>query len=67
LYSGFKMSEGLIGETLVNIGFMSEKSVNIVLLRQEYGDNRLFGQIATSLNLLSDEKLSELLKKYSYF
>jgi len=56
------VSDALIGETLVNRGFMSEKSVNIVLLRQEFGDNRLFGQIATSLNLLSDDNLSEYLK-----
>ena len=51
-----------IGERLINRGFMSESSVNVVLLRQEFGDSRLFGEIATSLNLLSKSDLSEFLK-----
>lgn len=55
-------SEKKIGQRLVTKGYMSEKSVKVVLMRQEYGDSRLFGQIATSLNLLSTENLSECLK-----
>ncbi len=54
--------ESRIGENLVNKGLMSESSVNVVLLRQEFGDSRLFGQIATSLNFLSKTDLSEYLK-----
>ena len=55
-------TENKIGETLVLEGFMTEKSVDVVLLRQEYGDSRLFGQIATSLNFLSEDNLFEYLK-----
>lgn len=50
-----------IGEALVDKGYMSERNVNVILLRQEYGDSRRFGEIATSLNLLSEKKLFECL------
>ena len=51
-----------IGENLIKNGYMTTNSVDVVLLRQEYGDNRLFGQIATSLNLLTEDHLTICLK-----
>lgn len=54
-------SERRIGETLVDLGFMEEKNVRIVLLRQEFGDQRLFGEIATSLNYLAERDLHKAL------
>jgi hypothetical protein len=51
-----------IGEVLVQNGYMSVHAVDVVLMRQEFGDSRLFGQIATSLNFLSEDHLFEFLK-----
>lgn len=50
-----------IGEALVEKGYMTERNVHVVLIRQEFGDSRRFGEIATSLNLLSEKNLFECL------
>jgi len=50
-----------IGEALVEEGYLTENHVHVVLLRQEFGDSRLFGQIATSLNYLSSQELEQIL------
>ncbi|MBB6479140.1 hypothetical protein HNR50_000773 [Spirochaeta isovalerica] len=50
-----------IGQALVDKGFLTEKNVHVVLLRQEFGDSRLFGQIATSLNYLSPKELDNII------
>jgi len=58
----FNGIENRIGETLIQNGFMSEHSVDVVLLRQKFGDSRLFGQIATSLRLVTEDHLTSCLK-----
>jgi hypothetical protein len=57
-----EVTDSKIGETLVESGYMSSESVEVVLLRQKFGDSRLFGQIATSLNFLTEDNLSKCLK-----
>lgn len=48
-----------IGDNLVSKGYLKEKNLHVVLLRQEYGDTRLFGQIATSLHFISSSELEQ--------
>lgn len=50
-----------IGEALVKKGYMTEKNVSVVLIRQEFGDSRRFGEIATSLKMLEEKDLVECL------
>lgn len=56
-----------IGQTLIEEGFLTEQNVHIVLLRQEFGDSRLFGQIAASLNYLSRQDLEGILPQIQSF
>lgn len=62
---GLEPGKRRIGETLIDRGLLNERSVQIILLRQEYGDSRLFGEIATSLNYLAHNDLYECLTSNS--
>jgi hypothetical protein len=49
--------EKCIGDIMVLMGIMTIEQVQVVLAKQNAGDNRLFGAIALSLGLIEDSSL----------
>ncbi len=47
-----------IGDGLVRKGAMNRSSVHQVLIYQACGDNRCFGDIASSLSLVDEEEIN---------
>ncbi len=50
-----------IGESLLRFGAIHQREVKIILLRQECGDSRYFGEIAVGLQYISEETLNTYL------
>ena len=50
-----------IGETFVRQGIMKDFQVKNILLRQQHGDVRLFGEIAVDLRYLPEKSLDRYL------
>ena len=54
-----------IGEGLTRIGAISKEQVDIILKRQQEGDDRLFGEIAVELGFVNIEAIIEYLESKS--
>jgi hypothetical protein len=50
-----------IGESLLRYGAIGQRKVKIILLRQECGDSRYFGEIAVALHYISENTLKTYL------
>jgi len=51
-----------IGDALVKMKIMTKEQVNIVLEKQNKGDNRLFGEIAIETGFIDDAALQKYLQ-----
>ena len=55
------MASRKIGQILVDLGFLTDEQLEIVLEEQEQQPGMLFGKIAEDMQLISDEQLIEAL------
>ncbi|MGW8257434.1 MAG: GspE/PulE family protein, partial [Thermoguttaceae bacterium] len=50
-----------IGQILVDLGFLSEERIDVVLDEQQQRSGEMFGQIAISLGMITDDQLAQAL------